>query len=109
MPVAPLPPDDNACCGSGCDPCIWDWYQQERDRYQAELKAWQARQPAPAAPAAANAAEAAPSPTEQTRRDCIAAALQAWEDAGVSGLCAEGRFEAAIDAMRRLPVKADAR
>jgi hypothetical protein len=43
MPVAPLPPDDDACCGSGCDPCIWDWYQQERDRYLEELKAWQAR------------------------------------------------------------------
>ena len=43
MPVAPLPPDDDACCGSGCDPCIWDWYQQERDRYLLELKAWQAR------------------------------------------------------------------
>ena len=43
MPAAPLPPDDSACCGSGCDPCIWDWYQQERERYQAEMKAWQAR------------------------------------------------------------------
>ena len=88
-PVAPLPPDDAACCGSGCDPCIWDWYQQERDRYQAELKAWQARHPPPA---------------EQMRRACIEAALEAWEDTGVRGLCAEGRFEAAVDAMRRLPL-----
>lgn len=39
---------------------------------------------------------------ERMRRACIEAALQAWEDAGVSGLCAEGRFEAAIDAMRRV-------
>jgi len=46
-PVAPQPPDDSACCGSGCDPCIWDWYQQERERYLAELKAWQARRAAP--------------------------------------------------------------
>ena len=45
MPVAPLPPDDDACCGSGCDPCIWDWYQQQRDRYLEELRAWQARHP----------------------------------------------------------------
>ena len=51
MPVAPLPPDDDACCGSGCDPCIWDWYQQERDRYLAELKAWQARHAAETPPA----------------------------------------------------------
>lgn len=39
---------------------------------------------------------------ERMRRACIEAALQAWEDAGISGLCAEGRFEAAIDAMRRV-------
>lgn len=51
-PVAPLPPDDGACCGSGCDPCIWDWYQQERERYQAELKAWQQRRAATDGPSA---------------------------------------------------------
>jgi hypothetical protein len=45
-PQPPEPPDDSACCGSGCDPCIWDWYQQERERYLAELKTWQARQAA---------------------------------------------------------------
>jgi hypothetical protein len=44
---------------------------------------------------------------ERMRRACIEAALQAWEDAGVSGLCAEGRFEAAIDAMRRVPPPSD--
>lgn len=45
-PVPPTAPDDSACCGSGCDPCIWDWYQQERERYRVELVAWQARQSA---------------------------------------------------------------
>jgi formiminotetrahydrofolate cyclodeaminase len=37
---------------------------------------------------------------ERTRRALIDAALDAYEDAGLSGLCAEGRWEAAVDAMR---------
>ena len=45
-PLPPPVPEDGTCCGSGCDPCVWDWYQQERDRYLAELKDWQARQAA---------------------------------------------------------------
>jgi hypothetical protein len=39
---------------------------------------------------------------EAARRACIAAALAAYEDAGVLGLCAEGRWEAAISAMQSL-------
>jgi hypothetical protein len=39
---------------------------------------------------------------EAVRQACIAAALQAYEDAGVSGLCHEGRWEYAVDAMRSL-------
>ena len=37
---------------------------------------------------------------ERVRRTLLEAALRAYENAGVSGLCEEGRFEAAIDAMR---------
>jgi formiminotetrahydrofolate cyclodeaminase len=37
---------------------------------------------------------------ERTRRALIDAALDAYEDAGLRGLCAEGRWEAAVDAMR---------
>ncbi len=43
----PLPPDrpgDNECCQSGCDPCVFDFYNDEMDRYRQELKAWEARQ-----------------------------------------------------------------
>ncbi len=43
--------------------------------------------------------------TERVRQACIAAALQAYEDAGVSGLCHEGRWEYAVDAMRGLPLR----
>jgi len=31
---------------------------------------------------------------------CVEAALQAYEDAGMQGLCAEGRWEAAIGALK---------
>ena len=35
---------------------------------------------------------------EAVRKACIEAALAAYEDAGDSGLCAEGRWEAAMSA-----------
>ena len=34
------------------------------------------------------------------RQPCLEAVLQAYEDAGIQGLCAEGRWEAAISALR---------
>ena len=39
---------------------------------------------------------------EAVRNACIEAGLAAWEDAGISGLCPEGRWEMAIQAMREL-------
>ena len=33
---------------------------------------------------------------------CLRAALEGYEQAGLSGLCAEGRWEMAIDAIRAL-------
>jgi hypothetical protein len=42
---------------------------------------------------------------EAARQACITAALAAYEDAGVLGLCAEGRWEAAISAMQSLDVR----
>lgn len=39
---------------------------------------------------------------ERVRRGCIEAALAAYEDAGIQGLCGEGRWEYAIDALRGL-------
>jgi hypothetical protein len=43
-PIPPIPPDLEACCGSGCDPCVFDVYEVARDRYLAALAAWQQRQ-----------------------------------------------------------------
>jgi hypothetical protein len=45
-PVPPTPPDDDACCGNGCEPCIYDLYEIERERYFAALRAWKERQAA---------------------------------------------------------------
>ena len=42
---------------------------------------------------------------EAVRQACIATALQAYEEAGISGLCHEGRWEYAVDAMRGLPLR----
>jgi hypothetical protein len=36
------------------------------------------------------------------RDACLEAVLQAYEDAGVQGLCVEGRWEAAVGALRTL-------
>ena len=38
------------------------------------------------------------------REACIATAQQAYEEAGISGLCAEGRWENALGAMQMLDV-----
>lgn len=50
-------------------------------------------------------------PTEQELADivraaCIEAALAAYEEGGILGLCAEGRWEYAISALRQLDVDA---
>lgn len=42
---------------------------------------------------------------EAVRRACIEAALQAYEDAGLQGLCQEGRWECAIEAIRGLDLR----
>ena len=39
---------------------------------------------------------------KRIRDACLKAVLQAYEDAGMQGLCAEGRWEAAVDALRTL-------
>ncbi|WP_193568346.1 putative toxin-antitoxin system toxin component, PIN family [Oleiagrimonas citrea] len=41
-PEKPLPSD---CCGSGCDPCILDAYEDELEHYHLALEAWLLRHP----------------------------------------------------------------
>lgn len=42
---------------------------------------------------------------EAVRDACLRAALQAYEDAGISGLCGEGRWEIAVQAIRSLDLR----
>ena len=42
---------------------------------------------------------------ETVRAACVNAAIQAYDDAGMSGLCAEGRWEAALAAIRQLDLR----
>lgn len=42
---------------------------------------------------------------EAVRSACIAAAGDAWEDAGLQGLCSEGRWEVVIGALRALDLE----
>ena len=39
---------------------------------------------------------------ESVRAACLDAAMQAYEDAGIRGLCGDGRWEAALAAIRQL-------
>lgn len=45
-PEPPPRPDDNACCGQGCNPCIFELYELARESYEAKLRAWEQRQTA---------------------------------------------------------------
>jgi hypothetical protein len=42
---------------------------------------------------------------EAVRAACVAAAQRAYEEGGMRGLCAEGRWELAVDAMRALDLQ----
>jgi hypothetical protein len=42
---------------------------------------------------------------EAVRNACLDAAIQAYEDAGLQGLCEEGRWECAMDAIRRVDLQ----
>ena len=44
-PQAPVEPQLEDCCGSGCVVCVFDAYETARERYQLRLAAWLARHP----------------------------------------------------------------
>mmetsp|Transcript_152030 Transcript_152030/g.488135 ORF Transcript_152030/g.488135 Transcript_152030/m.488135 type:complete len:166 (-) Transcript_152030:224-721(-) len=55
------------CCGSGCDPCVWEVYHDHLKAYQVALARWEAAGAAAAVAAAAVAGP--PSPREPGRFD----------------------------------------
>ncbi|WCM22718.1 oxidoreductase-like domain-containing protein [Paraburkholderia bryophila] len=48
QPVPPVQPDLDDCCHSGCNPCVFDLYDEALERYQAALAQWRERQAAEA-------------------------------------------------------------
>jgi hypothetical protein len=44
QPVPPVQPDLDDCCHSGCNPCVFDLYDDALERYRTALAEWQARQ-----------------------------------------------------------------
>jgi hypothetical protein len=49
QPVPPVQPELEDCCHSGCNPCVFDLYDEALERYHSALAEWQARQAVPAA------------------------------------------------------------
>lgn len=43
---------------------------------------------------------------QMIRAECLAVAAAAYQDAGLQGLCAEGRWKAAYGAVQKLDLKA---
>jgi hypothetical protein len=39
-PVPPVRPPNEDCCNSGCNPCVFDLYEEALERYRAEYRAW---------------------------------------------------------------------
>lgn len=42
-PLPPRRPGNDECCGSGCIPCIFDLYDEQMQRYEEALAAWEKR------------------------------------------------------------------
>jgi hypothetical protein len=45
MPEPPPRPDLDDCCGSGCDPCVFDLYDRAMEQYRQALQDWRSRHP----------------------------------------------------------------
>lgn len=43
-PQPPREPEPSECCGSGCDPCVYDLYWDALACYEKALLAWETQQ-----------------------------------------------------------------
>ncbi len=85
-PEPPIRPDDDACCGSGCDPCIFDFYAEALNSWRAELAAWEAREAARREAAAREAGDAtAGDTTPKVLTRCEPPAKRAPKQAATQG------------------------
>jgi hypothetical protein len=39
LPPPPVRPHDDECCGGGCVPCIFDYYETALERWSARVRA----------------------------------------------------------------------
>ena len=39
LPPPPREPDLDECCGNGCDPCVFDLYEQRLERWEKRCEA----------------------------------------------------------------------
>ncbi|KAJ1932262.1 hypothetical protein EC988_009516, partial [Linderina pennispora] len=39
LPPKPEPPEDDSCCLTGCEFCVWDLYDDDMREYQQQAKA----------------------------------------------------------------------
>lgn len=66
-PVPPVEPEPWQCCGSGCEPCVYDRYWDDLERYEAALERWREQfgdrreGPEPGDPAAGTEVDTKPS------------------------------------------------
>ena len=44
-PLPPREPAPEECCGGGCEPCVYDRYNDALERYRDALQAWLQRHP----------------------------------------------------------------
>ena len=42
-PAVPIAPTMGECCRGGCDPCVFEIYQDELARYEEALREWRRR------------------------------------------------------------------
>lgn len=38
IPIKPIEPEDEECCGSGCTPCVFDTYTDKLEKYEDEIE-----------------------------------------------------------------------
>ena len=41
QPQPPRQPEQWECCGSGCEPCVYDLYWDAMDRFERALQDWE--------------------------------------------------------------------
>jgi oxidoreductase family protein len=42
-PIPPTRPEQEDCCRGGCECCVFDLYEEAREKYDAALRAWEER------------------------------------------------------------------